>query len=78
MSATTYETVVVAGDFITIDLLVWRRFKRRTDGLVDRILMSNPELAVAGPYLPVGTVVKIPIDAPASGAVRVEAIRLWN
>jgi len=24
MSATTYETVVVAGDFITIDLLVWR------------------------------------------------------
>lgn len=78
MASTTHETVVVAGDFITIDLLVWRRFKRRTDGLVDRILMVNPELAVAGPYLPVGTTVKIPIDAPTPGAVRVEAIRLWN
>ncbi|WEK50300.1 MAG: tail protein X [Candidatus Kaistia colombiensis] len=76
--ATTYEEVKVAGEFITIDLLVWRRFKRRTDGLVDRILMANPALAEAGPYLPIGTVVQIPIDAPTPGVARVEAIRLWS
>ncbi|WP_336801819.1 tail protein X [Kaistia sp. MMO-174] len=76
--ATTFEEVKVAGEFITIDLLVWRRFKRRADGIVDRILMANPELATAGAYLPVGTIVKIPIDAPTPGAVQVEAIRLWS
>lgn len=74
----TFETITVAGEFITIDLLVWRRFKRRTDGLVDRILMANPELAEAGPYLPIGAVVNIPVDAPTPGVARVEAVRLWS
>ncbi|WP_336801730.1 tail protein X [Kaistia sp. MMO-174] len=76
--AATFERVVVAGDEITLDLLVWRRFKRRKDGVVDRILAANPELATGGPYLAVGTVVLIPIDAPTPGALRVEAVRLWN
>lgn len=75
---TTFERVEVAGDEITLDLIVWRRFKRRKDGIVDRILAANPELAIAGPYLPVGTVVYIPIDAPTPGAARVDAVRLWN
>jgi uncharacterized protein len=54
------ETVTVSGDGVTIDLLVWRKFRRPMPGLVEKILDTNFGLAKLGPILPLGTVVTIP------------------
>lgn len=72
------EIITVQGDEISVDLIVFRRFRRPMPGLVERILDLNPGLAELGPYLPVGTVVEIPIDAPNREPVEEEAVRLWD
>lgn len=72
------ETITVSGDFITVDLLIWRRFQTRTPGLVERVLDMNRDLAGLGPILPIGTVVKIPIDAPDLRPSQRPVVRLWD
>ena len=72
------EAIVVKGDDITIDLLLWRKFRRRTPGLVERVLALNPGLAGHGAILPIGAVVLIPIDAPNSAPTRRNTVRLWS
>jgi phage tail protein X len=65
MTITSYEYLTVQGDFITADLLVWRRYKVPSYGIVEAMLDRNPHLARIhrnGPFLPVGTQVRIPID----------------
>jgi hypothetical protein len=61
----SYETVRVRGENITPDLLIWRRYKVPADHVLEDFLRVNPQahpaLAV-GPFLAVGTVVRIPID----------------
>lgn len=75
---TTYETYIVADDAMPLDLLVWRRFRKRTPDLVERILEINRDLADLGQLLPVGTSVIIPIDAPDNTPARKPAVRLWG
>ncbi len=75
---TTYETIRVRGEAIPLDLLIWRRFKARTPGLVERTLAANPDLADLGLVIPVGTDVLIPIDAPDRSPTTRPAVRLWD
>ena len=59
------DLVIVAGDYITVDLLVWRRYRTRPPGLFEITLDINPHLARihrTTPFLPAGTQVRIPID----------------
>ncbi|RZN13904.1 tail protein X [Bradyrhizobium sp. Leo121] len=66
MAVTSYELVTVTGDFVTADLLVWRRYKTPAYGIVEKLLDANPHLArlhKQSPFLPVGTQVRIPIDS---------------
>lgn len=75
---TTTETIVVQGDELTVDLLLYRRFKRPMPGLFERVLELNPDLAEVGPFLPIGASVVIPIDAPNAAANATPAVRLWD
>lgn len=75
-TALVYERVVVTGEGITLSALIWRRFREHKPGLVERILDRQGELAV-GPILPVGAVVEIPIDPPATRGFR-KLITLWD
>lgn len=75
---TTIEEIRVEGDDITLSLLVWRRFQTRTPGVVERALNLNPGLADLGPVLPVGTVVRIPVDAPDKPPEQRPVVRLWD
>lgn len=75
---TDTETIVVNGDAIPLDLLVWRRFKRRTPGVVERTLALNPGLAKLGVMIPVGTSVVFPVDAPNQEPERRDVVRLWD
>lgn len=61
-------TIKVAGEGITLELLLWRHGKRRgqTSERLTQTLEMNPGLAVLGPILPLGTVVTIPDLPPVS------------
>lgn len=72
------ETVVIQGDSIPLDLLIWRRFLTPTPGLVERTLELNRDLADRGLILPVGTQIVIPIDAPTPTQKPVKVVRLWD
>lgn len=65
MSVEYYELYEVQGEFVTADLMVWRRYRRRTPGIVEQMLDSNSHLSHVhrqGPFIPVGTLVRMPID----------------
>jgi phage tail protein X len=72
----TTERITVEGDGVTVPLVVWRRFRRPMPGLVERVYASNPSLAEAGPYLPVGTSFTLPIPVPRPRE-ELDPIRLW-
>lgn len=60
----TIEQVTVIAEQTTLDLLLWRRFKREVIGLVEDTLSRNPGLATLGLFLPVGTVVNVKAPDP--------------
>ena len=70
------ERVTVAGEFITLSLIVWRRFRRPMPGLVEQILDLNPGLAELGPCLPVGTTFNMPVPTPREPRI-LDPVKLW-
>ena len=58
--------------------LIWQLLKRQPRGYAEQVLDANPGLAALGPILPVGTVVKFPLDNIPSETPVTEAIRLWD
>lgn len=72
------ETIVkVGGEGVSVDLLIWRRYKRPTFGLLEQVLDNNPGLAALGPILPVGTLVKLPTVKPPP-VPELAVVRLWT
>jgi phage tail protein X len=83
MTVESYDLVTVGSDRITVDLIVWRRYRNRSPGMVERLLDDNPHLSKVhcfSPFLPVGTQVRVPIDYKIlSGAPQVkETVVLWG
>jgi len=70
------ETVTIEGEFLTVSLIVWRRFRRPMPGLVEAIHDLNPGLADLGTFLPVCTTFAMPIPTPRE-PVLLDPIRLW-
>lgn len=58
------EYLTVRAERTTLDLLLWRRYRRDLGGLLEDTLARNPGLASAGAFLPVGMVVAV--DAPSA------------
>lgn len=79
MAVITYETHVVRSEGISVDLIIWKRFKRPMPGLFERMmgLPENQHLEHSGFVLPLGAVVVIPIEeAPATESAPV--VSLWD
>lgn len=72
------EAVRVETDQLTVDLLVWRRYRRPIPGLVEQVLALNPGLAQHGPYIPRGTTVVFPIIEQPDLSPTSEVIALWD
>lgn len=72
------ETVTVRGEGISLDLLLWRRYGVRGQGLVEEALVLNPGLAALGPILPLRTIVTIPDLPPAASAPAVKVVSLFG
>ena len=69
--------IKVAGEGISVDLLIWRKYKRPMPGLLEQVLDINPGLAALGPILPIGTVVKLPTVKPPP-VTELAVVRLWT
>lgn len=70
------EPVKVEGEFITVSLIVWRRFRRPMPGLVEQIHDMNPGLSELDAFLPVGTSFDMPLPTPREPAI-LDQIKLW-
>lgn len=65
MSVSGYELITVGSDYVTVDLIVWRRYRIHAPGIVERTLDDNPHLAKlhkTSPFLPAGVQLRVPID----------------
>lgn len=73
------ESVTVTGDGVTLDMLIWRRFRQPMDGVLEA-LMAMPDnygLAALPAVLPLGTVVTIPIPRERTTGIAL-ATSLWD
>lgn len=79
MTTIAVEPHMVKSEAVTLDLIIWQRFRQPMDGLLERILdmPENAHLEHEGAELRVGTIVYIPIDTPRGGD-RVQPISLWD
>jgi phage tail protein X len=62
---TGFELYTVATEYVTVDLIIWKRYLGRAIGMVELMMDANPHLAFAhrrSPFLPVGVFVRVPID----------------
>ena len=83
VNVSSYDLVTVGSDYITADIILWRRYRNRAPKMIERLLDDNPHLAKChqtSPFLPVGTQVRIPIDydALSGSAQRKNTIVLWG
>ena len=79
MSVLTYETHVVRSEGMSVDLVLWQRFRRPMPGLFERLidLPQNQHLEHSGfTILPIGTTVTIPIEEQP--ATQAPVISLWD
>jgi phage tail protein X len=83
MAITGFELVQVTTDFVSCDLIIWKRYKRKAPGMVELMLDANPQLAFVHrttPFIPPGTYLRVPID-PAMILGRIEPLptdSLWT
>lgn len=83
MNIVGYDLITVEAEYITVDLIVWRRYRIMAPGVVEATLDANPHLSLlhaTSPFLPIGTQVRIPIDpAILKGAPQPKtSIKLWG
>ncbi|MDP1642708.1 MAG: tail protein X [Phenylobacterium sp.] len=74
----TTESITIETDQLTVDHLVWRRYRRKIPGLVEEVLALNPGLAGQGPYLRRGATVLLPVLQPADPTADADLLSLWD
>jgi phage tail protein X len=70
--------IVVTSEGVSVDLVVWQKYRRPMLGLVEQTLDINPGLAGLGPILPVGTKFRLPLLRPPAAPTRADVIHLWS
>lgn len=83
MPVSSYDVVTVGSDYVTADLILWRRYRNRAPKMIERLMDDNPHLAKfhkLSPFLPIGTQVRIPIDYEilAGRPTPVSSVVLWG
>jgi phage tail protein X len=64
MAIVGFELIQIMGDMVTADLLVWRRYRQKSPGILEKP-DANPQLAFVHrttPFIPPGVYVRLPID----------------
>lgn len=71
-----YQSLTVDGDKVPVDLIIWRKYRAQTPGLVEQVYNLNKGLADLGVNLPHGADVTIPLYRNPSYA-QVTPLKLW-
>lgn len=74
----TPDVLTVSSALTTLDLLLWRKYRREVPGLVEQTLAQNRGLAALGPILPIGTKVTVTPPAPPPARTPRPVIRLFG
>jgi phage tail protein X len=77
MTIATQE-IVVTSEGVSVDLVVWQKYRRPMFSRVEQTLDRNPGLAGLGPILPVGTKFRLPLVRPPAAPRRADVIHLWS
>lgn len=72
------EAYTVQQLHLSLDLILWRRFGRPGQALVEQTMVANPGLAALGPILPVGTVIVLPEVSRPTTRVKAQPINLFG
>ncbi|WP_449255670.1 tail protein X [Bosea sp. (in: a-proteobacteria)] len=72
------DVITIAGDNLTVDLLLYRRDGRAGQKLVEATLAANPGLADLGSVLPVGAVLILPDRPQAARPALRQPISLFD
>jgi len=65
MAIQGFELYMIQSEYITADMLIWRRYMQRAPGMVEALVDANPQLAFVHrttPFIPPGVYVRVPID----------------
>jgi phage tail protein X len=65
MTIVGFELHTVASEYVSADLIIWKKYMGRAIGMFELMLDANPQLSVAhrrSPFIPVGVYVRVPID----------------
>ena len=71
------EVLRVEQEFVTLDLLLFRRFAAEYPGFVEATFDANQGAADGGVFLPVGTRVAVTVPSPADPQ-SVRVVRLFD
>lgn len=71
------EQHTVGSEGLTVSAIVWRRYGRPAQGIVEKTIAMNPHLVGLPPELPTGTVLAIPIEEQSAVKDR-GTVRLWG
>ncbi len=78
VAAEILEPITVEAEGVTVASIVWQRFNRPMPGLVEAVLAANPGLSARGVFIPVGTVVVLPIPPQKQQEQVARPVRLWD
>jgi phage tail protein X len=83
MGVIGFELVEVATEYVTADLIIWKRYRNRAPGMVELMCDANPQMAYAhrvSCFLPVGMLLRVPIDPTllAGKPVPMSTDSLWT
>jgi phage tail protein X len=71
------ETVTVNAEGLTLDIILWRKFRRPMPGLFEATLAANTGLASLSPIIPLNTVFTIPATT-LDVADAQDVVSLWD
>lgn len=77
MTTFSAETVKVMTEGLTLNIIIWRKFKRSYEGVMESVLATNLGLADLCPILPVGTVFTIP-ETKFDNSDSSDVVNLWD
>ena len=69
------DTVLIEG--LTLSSVIWRKYRRQPQGFIEKVLDLNPGLA-ADIEIPVGTVIRFPVEEIAKAEASRNVTRLWD
>ena len=73
------EILTVTKELTTLDLLLWRRFKRDVPGLVEKTFAMNPDIVFDNEYLKLGRQIKVETPPPETqGRAATPVISLYD